>query len=163
MIVGEAFVGSGDEAAHLNVVLGPADDGPVATAWATALATPSAGHQPFMVVIEPGTPVRPYTLFVSKATLVGDAHARLTWGPAQAGVAAGVADAVASGTIDGDGVLIAAVWVDPAASDADLVFENNRTATAQALEAAVSGTPGPDEAVERRDRAWNPFFRAPGA
>lgn len=162
MHIGEAFVGSGAEAAHLNVVLGPAADGPVATAWATALATPSAGHQPFVVVIEPGVPVRPYTLFVSKATLAGDAHARLTWGPAQAGVAAGVADAVAAETIDGDGVLIAAVWVDPAASDADLVFENNRAATSQALAAAVAGTPGPLDAVQRRERAWNPFFRPPG-
>lgn len=161
MHIGEAFVGSGGEAAHLNVVLGPAGDGPVATAWATALATPSAGHQPFVVVIEPGVPVRPFTLFVSKATLAGDAHARLTWGPAQAGVAAGVADAVASGTIDGEGVLIAAVWVDPAASDADAVFENNRAATSQALAAAVAGTPAPVEAVQRRDTAWNPFYRNP--
>jgi 5,6,7,8-tetrahydromethanopterin hydro-lyase len=156
--IGEAFVGSGGEAAHLNVVLGAAD-GPVGTAWATALATPSAGHQPFMVVIEPGVPVRPYTLFVSKATIAGDDHARLTWGPAQAGVAAGVADAVAERIVNGDGVLIAAVWVDPAAVDADAVFANNRTATRDAIAAAVAGLPSPAAAVERRDRAWNPFFR----
>jgi 5,6,7,8-tetrahydromethanopterin hydro-lyase len=158
--IGEAFVGSGAEAAHLNVVLG-AGEGPVGTAWATALATPSAGHQPFMVVIEPGVPVRPYTLFVSKATIAGDGHARLTWGAAQAGVAAGVADAVADGTVDGDGVLIAAVWVDPAATDEELVFTNNRTATHDAIAAAVAGVPSPTAAVERRDAAWNPFFRNP--
>jgi 5,6,7,8-tetrahydromethanopterin hydro-lyase len=162
MRIGEAFVGSGGEAAHLNVVLG-ASDGPVGTAWATALATPSVGHQPFMVVIEPGVPVRPYTLFVAKATLAGDEHARLTWGPAQAGVAAGVADAVAERVVNGDGVLIAAVWVDPAAVDADLVFANNRTATRDAIAAAVAGLPSPAAAVERRDRAWNPFFRPAGA
>jgi 5,6,7,8-tetrahydromethanopterin hydro-lyase len=135
----------------------------VGTAWATALATPSVGHQPFMVVIEPGVPVRPYTLFVAKATLAGDEHARLTWGPAQAGVAAGVADAVAERVVNGDGVLIAAVWVDPAAVDADLVFANNRTATRDAIAAAVAGLPSPAAAVERRDRAWNPFFRPAGA
>jgi 5,6,7,8-tetrahydromethanopterin hydro-lyase len=156
--IGEAFVGTGGEAAHLNVVLGPAD-GPVGTAWATALATPSAGHQPFVVVIEPGIPVRPYTLFVSKATLAGEAHSKLTWGPAQAGVAAGVADAVADGVIDGEGVCIAAVWVDPAAVDADLVFANNRASTRDAIRAAVNGYPPASAAVGRRDQAWNPFFR----
>ena len=162
MRIGEAFVGSGGEVAHLNVVLGP-EDGPVGTAWATALATPTAGHQPFLVVIEPGIPVRPYTLFVSKATLAGETHSKLTWGPAQAGVAAGVADAVAVQHIDGTGVLIAAVWVDPAAQDADLVFENNRQATREAIGNAVSGYPPATAAVERRERAWNPFFRPAGA
>lgn len=159
MQIGEAFVGSGGEAAHLNVVLG-GTEGPVGTAWATALATPSAGHQPFMVVIEPGVPVRPFTLFVSKATLVDDAHSKLTWGPAHAGVAAGVADAVADGTIANaeDLVLIAAVWVDPAARDAEAVFANNRTATRDALAAAVANEPAATAAVERRDASWNPFF-----
>ena len=161
MHIGESFVGSGAEAAHLNVVLGDRD-GAVGTAWATALATPSAGHQPFMVVIEPGVPVRPHTLFVSKATLTGDAHARMTWGAAQAGVAAGVADAVADGTISNpeDLVLIAAVWVDPAAADEELVFENNRRSTHDALVAALAGQPPASAAVDRRDAAWNPFFRA---
>jgi 5,6,7,8-tetrahydromethanopterin hydro-lyase len=159
--IGESFVGSGADAAHVNVVLG-SRDGPVGTAWATALATPSAGHQPFLVVIEPGVAVRPHTLFVSKATLSTDAHSRITWGAAQAGVAAGVADAVADGTLTtpADDVLIAAVWVDPAASDDEAVFENNRRSTHDALVAAMSDEPSPDAAVTRRDAAWNPFFRS---
>lgn len=162
ILIGEAFIGEGGEAAHLNVVLG-SPGGPAGIAWATALATPSAGHQPFMVVIEPGIPVRPFTLFVSKATLVDDAHSRMTWGPAQAGVAAGVADAVADGVITAPDklVLIAAAWVDPAARDADLVFANNRRATRAALIAASNGDPPASAAVERRDAAWNPFYRSP--
>ena len=51
-------------------------------------------------MLQPGLPVVPFTLFVNKARIEGDDHGRLTWGPAQAGVAAGVADAVAAGTID---------------------------------------------------------------
>ena len=46
MQIGEAFVGKGVNAAHVNTILG-AREGPVGTAWATALATPSAGHAPF--------------------------------------------------------------------------------------------------------------------
>ena len=83
----------------MNTVLGERE-GPVGQAWATALATPSAGHAPFVVVLQPGLPVVPFTLFVNKARIEGDDHGRLTWGAAQAGVASGVTDAVAAGTID---------------------------------------------------------------
>jgi 5,6,7,8-tetrahydromethanopterin hydro-lyase len=162
MEIGESFVGTGGEAAHLNTVLGDRT-GPVGQAWATALASPSAGHAPFVVVLQPGLPVVPFTLFVNKARIDGDDHARLTWGPAQAGVAAGVADAVAAGTIgesEAAGlVLIAAVWVDPAARDADLVFANNREATAGALALGRAGLPSAGDVVAQRDAAWNPFYR----
>ncbi len=165
MEIGESFVGRGGEAAHLNTVLGERA-GPVGQAWATALATPSAGHAPFVVVLRPGLPVVPFTLFVNKARIEDDDHGRLTWGAAQAGVAAGVADAVAAGTIAeadvGNLVLIAAVWVDPTARDEDLVFANNREATAAALALGRAGGPTVADVLARRDDASNPFFRANG-
>jgi 5,6,7,8-tetrahydromethanopterin hydro-lyase len=162
MEIGESFVGDGPNAAHLNTVLG-ARAGPVGAAWATALASPSTGHAPFVAVMQPGLPVKPMTLFVNKAAIEGDHHAELTWGAAQAGVAAGVADAVAAEVVSeaeaDDCVLIAAVWVDPLATDADAVFANNREATRRALEAGRAGLPAPADAVARRDDAWNPFYR----
>lgn len=162
MEIGESFVGTGAEAAHLNTVLGDRD-GPVGQAWANALASPSAGHAPFVVVLQPGLPVVPFTLFVNKARIDDDAHARMTWGPAQAGVAAGVADAVASGTIGEAAVaalaLIAAVWVDPHAQDPDLVFANNREATAAALALGSAGLPIAADVLAQRDAPWNPFYR----
>jgi 5,6,7,8-tetrahydromethanopterin hydro-lyase len=94
MAIGESFVGEGAEAAHVNTVLGRRP-GPAGTAWATALATPSQGHTPFLAVLRPGLPVKPPTLFVNKAAITGPAHGALTWGAAQAGVASGVADAAA--------------------------------------------------------------------
>jgi 5,6,7,8-tetrahydromethanopterin hydro-lyase len=162
MEIGESFVGSGSEAAHLNTVLGDRA-GPVGQAWASALASPSAGHAPFVVVLQPGLPVVPFTLFVNKARIEDDAHARMTWGPAQAGVAAGVADAVADGTIGvaaASGlVLIAAVWVDPQAVDAELVHANNREATAGALALGRAGLPDAAAVAAQREAAWNPFYR----
>ena len=164
MEIGESFVGSGPNAAHLNTVLGPRD-GPVGTAWATALATPSAGHEPFVVVLQPGLPVKPFTLFVAKAKSDGAGHARMTWGPAQAGVASGVADAVAAEVIPEEeaeqALLVAAVWVDPQADDAEAVFANNREATRLALVISKSGLPAARDAVAKRAEAWNPFFRVP--
>ncbi|HTO70099.1 MAG TPA: formaldehyde-activating enzyme [Myxococcota bacterium] len=165
MEIGEAFVGSGPEAAHVNTVLGPRA-GPVGTAWATGLATPSAGHVPFIAVVRPGLPAKPLTLFVNKAAIAGDAHANLTWGAAQAGVASGVADAVADGVIaraDVDELaLVAAVWVDPAARDAEAVYRNNRAATRAALESGRANQPKLDEVLAARTSPRNPFFTPRG-
>jgi len=167
MEIGEAFEGAGAEAAHVNTVLGPRE-GPVGTAWATALATPRVGHTPFICVLRPGLPAKPLTLFVNKAAIAGVGHASLTWGAAQAGVAGGVADAVAAGVLSAEAadalVLIAAVWVDPAASDAEAVYRNNRAATRRALEAGRRREPRLDDVLAARESPENPFFRgAPAA
>ncbi len=77
--IGESFVGEGAHAAHINTVLGHRD-GPAGTAWATALATPSAGHVPFVAVLRPSLPVKPLTLFVTKSAPESDAHGLLIWG-----------------------------------------------------------------------------------
>ena len=86
----------------------------------------------------------------------------MTWGPAQLGVASGVLDAVADGTISlasvEDLVLIAAVWVDPSADDADLVFENNRAATAQALRAGRRSLPAIGDVLAVRDEPINGYY-----
>jgi len=159
--IGESFIGTGAEAAHVNTVLG-LREGPVGVAWATALATPTQGHAPFVAVLQPGVPVKPVTLFVNKATVAGDTHASLTWGAAQAGVAAGVADAVADGVVSSDlaedGLIIAAVWVNPAATDGRRVYENNREATRTALAAGARGEPTLDTVLAARAAPANPFF-----
>jgi 5,6,7,8-tetrahydromethanopterin hydro-lyase len=143
--IGEGFAGAGPHAAHL--------------------ASPSAGHTPFVCVLRPNLPVKPLTLFVPKATIAGEVHGRLTWGAAQAGVASGVAEAVASLVVPGTRadslLLIAAVWVDPAASDDEEIFASNRSATVAALRAGQTGAPSVGEVLAERDRPWNPFFRAP--
>ncbi len=161
MEVGESFVGEGAEAAHVNTVLGDRE-GPVGTAWATALATPSPGHAPFVAVLRPGLPAKPLTLFVNKAAIASDGHGHLTWGAAQAGVAAGVADAAVDlGFDEAEAnrlLLIAAVWVDPAATDADLVHQNNRAATRQALLAGRAHEPSLADVLEARHQPTNPFF-----
>jgi 5,6,7,8-tetrahydromethanopterin hydro-lyase len=164
MLIGESYIGEGAEAAHVNTVFGERS-GPVGVAWATALASPSAGHTPFVAVVVPGLPVKPMTLFVNKAPIADDEHGILTWGAAQAGVAGGVADAVSEGILseaDADqNLIIAAVWVNPAARDAGKVYANNRTATREALRAGVAGMPQMAEVLAARHRPFNPFYSAP--
>ena len=160
--IGESFVGEGADAAHVNTVLGQRG-GPVETAWVTALATPRAGHTPFVATLQPGVAVRPHTLFVNKAAIDGARHAGLTWGAAQAGFAAGVMDAVADGVVSEDDaathLLIAAVWVNPDATDETAVFANNRAATREALRAGRAGAPSVEDALAVRDTTYNAFYR----
>ncbi len=146
----------------MNTVLGR-KGGPVETAWATALATPRQGHIPFVAVLRPNMPVKPATLFVNKADIRGDRHAELTWGAAQAGVAQGVLEAVADGTIPAgevdDLILIAAVWVDWAADDEEAIYSGNVEATRGALAAGAEGRPAIEELLGLRNEPANPFFR----
>ena len=165
MQIGEGFAGDGPNAAHINTVLG-SKEGAVGTAWATALATPTRGHAPFVVVVKPNVPVKPFTLFVNKAAFDGDKnerHARLTWGAAQAGVAEGVAAAVRQGIVSeveaDELLLIAAVWVNPNADDEHAVYANNEAATLAALLAGRDGAPTVAD-VLAAGPPQNPFFPA---
>ncbi len=158
---GEAFVGSGAEAAHLNTVLGPKGSA-AEVAWTTALATPRDGHASFVVCLQPNLAVKPMTLFINKAKIESETHAAMTWGPAQAGVATGVLEAIAAGVIDpaivDDLVLLAAVWVAPLAADADLVYDNNRIATHEALSNGTQGLPRLDDLLAARHRPFNGYY-----
>ncbi len=162
--IGEGFAGEGANAAHVNTVLGE-KSGPVGVAWATALATPRAGHAAFVVVAAPNVPVKPSTLFVNKATVESGSvrHARLTWGAAQAGVAAGVTSAHRKGVLRADDadelVLLAAVWVNPDADDEEAVYANNAEATLTALTAGRADLPSIRTVLDVGEPR-NPYFRA---
>jgi 5,6,7,8-tetrahydromethanopterin hydro-lyase len=161
--LGEGFAGEGPNAAHVNTMLG-AKNGPVGAAWATSLATPTAGHTPFVVVVKPNVAVKPMTLFVNKATVdpANDAHAHLTWGAAQAGVAAGVTNALRKGVVRAeevdDLVLVVAVWVNPEADDEDLVYANNAEAVLAALTAGRDDLPSVGTVLDA-GAPQNPYFR----
>ena len=126
--IGEGFEGPGVNLAHINVLVGPRN-GPAGQAFATALATPSAGHAPFVVIAQPGVPTKPLTLYVNKAPIAGEFHGNATWGASQAGIAKAVAESLEDGTLppeaDNDWVVVTANWVNPSADDLDAVFRNN--------------------------------------
>lgn len=160
MMIGEGFAGDGVNAAHINVMIGPRN-GPVGTAWATSLATPSAGHVPFMAVAAPGVPLRPFTLFVNKAAIDSDHHGNLTWGAAQAGLAAGMGEAHQRGLLKkaDDCVVIAAVWVNPAADNEEDVFANNRDATISAIAMSRASSRATADDIAVMLAPSNPYFR----
>ena len=161
MHIGEGFEGGGQNAAHINLILGTKAQ--LGAAFAAAAASPGPGHIPFQAVLQPNLPVKPATLFVAKAVLKTEQHERMTWGPAQAGVAAGITQALLDGVLPNeaeDGWLaIALVWVDPAADDAEAVYANNRAAALSACKRALmAGWPSRDELKAGLAGVSNPFF-----
>jgi 5,6,7,8-tetrahydromethanopterin hydro-lyase len=161
-LIGESFVGEGPDAAHTNLVI-DRKRGPVETTWTAALATPTVGHAPFVTVLRPNVPVKPLTLFVSKAEPVGELHQNATWGAAQAGLVGGIAQALAEGLIPAEEadelLIIAAVWANPAVGDLDASYRNQRQAASSAVAAAVRHEPSVDEVrTAAKLGPANPFY-----
>jgi 5,6,7,8-tetrahydromethanopterin hydro-lyase len=161
MHIGEGFEGAGVDAAHINLILGTREA--LGGAFTTAAANPGPGHIPFQAVLKPNLPAKPATLFIAKAVLKNDQHETMTWGPAQAGVAAGITEALLQGVLPPEAedgwVAIALVWVDPGAKDAQAVYLNNRVAALSACRRALTpGWPSHDELKAGVEAPFNPFF-----
>jgi 5,6,7,8-tetrahydromethanopterin hydro-lyase len=162
LFIGESLVGAGINAAHINLYLGH-KDGPIASAFAVAAASPGVGHVPFQAVLKPNLPAKPITLFIAKAVLRSTSHETMTWGPAQLGVAAGVTKALLDGILpqeaEDDWLAIACVWLSHEADDAEEVYHNNRVATFEAAKRALQkGWPNHAELSDGLSSVGNPFF-----
>ncbi len=165
--IGEGWGGVGPNGCHINAVLARRGS-PTAAAAIGMLAHPSPGHTPVLVCVGPEQaryePVWPPTLMMNKATAVDERHQTLTWGAAQLGIAQGVLDAVADGLIEATQnlIVLAAVWVDPRASEEAALRVAAREAMRKAVAMCVEGRPA--EAVARlvaeRDTLQNPFYGA---
>ncbi len=161
LYIGEGFVGPGVNLAHINVLVGPRN-GPAGQAFATALATPSAGHAPFVIIATPGVPTKPLTLYVNKAQIASDFHGNATWGASQAGIAKAVAESLQEGILppeaENDWVVVSANWVNPATDNLDAVYENNYQACKNAIRAAMLGLPHRDDVFAAAANVSNPFY-----
>jgi 4-hydroxy-tetrahydrodipicolinate synthase len=162
--VAEALAGGGNEVAHIGLMIGT-KDGPLAGAYAKARATPAQGHEPLEAILEPNLKVKPETLIVPTVTIKSMRQASMVYGPAQTAVAKAVADSVADGTIPkqaiDDLIIIANVFVHPAAVDRQRVYINNYKAMRHAIRRAIEGRPTEDEMVENKDRSKHPFKYTP--
>jgi bifunctional enzyme Fae/Hps len=165
-LIGEALVGKEPEIAHVDLIMG-AKNGPVGQAFANGLGNYSAGHTPLLAVIRPNLPSKPYTLVVPKVTVKDISEAAKIFGPAQAGVAKAVADAVEEGLIPQDvvedWVVLCSVFVHPGAQDYRKIYQYNYGATKLALKRALTKYPSVEKILFDKDRATHPImgFRIP--
>jgi len=162
--VGEALAGKDTEVAHIDLLIGE-KNGPVGEAYAKAKATPSAGHEPLLAILEPNLAVKPTTVIIPTVTIKSMRQASMVYGPAQTAVAKAVADSVADGTIPktavDDLIVIAGVFVHPTAVDRQRVYINNYKAMRHALRKAIENRPTVDEMLENKERAKHPFKYSP--
>jgi len=165
-LIGEALVGEGNEVAHIDLLIGD-KTGPVGEAFAAGMCNLSAGHTPLLAVIRPNLPPKPHTLLVPKVTIKNIQDVGKIFGPAQAAVAKGVADAVEEGIIPrdkvDDWVIVASVFVHPQASDFRKIYHYNYGATKMALKRALAKYPSLEKIFYDKDRARHPImgFKVP--
>ena len=161
MFIGEALAGGDtNEVAHIDLLIGD-KDGPVGAAFASALATQSAGHTNLLAVLEPNLPVKPSTVMITKWTIKNISQAAQMFGPAQVAVAKAVADSVEEGVIPKDQcenlVIVCGVFIHGAAKDNENIYKFNYEATKQSIANAMSGKPTADEMIAGKENASHPF------
>ncbi len=158
--VGEALIGEGFEVAHVDLIIGTKDS-PAAVAFANALATLSAGHTPLLAVLRPNLITKPPVVIVPKVTLKTMEQAELIFGPAQAAVAKAVADAVEEGVIPKEKaeeyLVIASVFIHPAAKNRHKIYYYNYGATKLAIKRAMQNFPDVDTVLYEKDRSFHPL------
>ncbi|MDK2795539.1 MAG: hypothetical protein PWQ22_881 [Archaeoglobaceae archaeon] len=158
--VGEALIGEGYEVAHVDLLIGTKDS-PVATAFANALSTLSAGHTPLLAVLRPNLITKPPAVIVPKVTIKNMEQAELIFGPAQAAVAKAVADAVEEGYIPKekaeDYLIVASVFIHPLAKNKHKIYYYNYGATKLAIKRAMQNFPDVDTMLYEKDRSYHPF------
>ena len=156
--VGEALIGDGSELAHIDLLIGSKES--LATSFANAVSNPSMGHGGLLACIRPNLVPKPYTLIIPKVTVAKMDDASKIFGPAQAAVAKGVADAVEEGIIPinklDDWLIIASVFIHPAATDYRKIYQYNYGATKLALKRALSQYPPIEKIFYDKDRAKHP-------
>ncbi|MFW9996032.1 MAG: bifunctional 5,6,7,8-tetrahydromethanopterin hydro-lyase/3-hexulose-6-phosphate synthase [Candidatus Odinarchaeota archaeon] len=161
ILIGEALIGAGNEVAHVDLVIGN-KSGPVGTAFVNGLTNLSAGHTPLIAVIKPNLPTKPSTLIVPKVTVKGMEQASQIFGPAQMGVAKAIADSVAEGVIPedkvNDWVIIASVFIHPAAKNYRKIYQYNYGATKLSIRRALANYPPIDKILKEKDRSLHPIM-----
>ncbi|TFG16203.1 MAG: bifunctional 5,6,7,8-tetrahydromethanopterin hydro-lyase/3-hexulose-6-phosphate synthase [Promethearchaeota archaeon] len=158
--VGEALLGSEENLAHVDVILG-SKDGPVGISFANAISAPSMGHGGLLACIRPNLLPKPYTIIIPKVTVVKMEDANKIFGPAQAAVAKAVADSVEEGIIPmnkiEDWLIIVSVFIHPEATDYRKIFQYNYGATKLAIQRALKAYPPIEKIFYDKDRAKHPI------
>jgi bifunctional enzyme Fae/Hps len=157
--IGECLIGEPPNLAHVDLIIG-SKDGPVGISFANALSTPSKGHGGLLAAIRPNLLSKPVSLIVPKVTVSDMVDANKIFGPAQAAVAKGIADAVEEGIIPmnklEDWVIIASVFIHPEATDYRKIYQYNYGATKLAIQRALKGYPPIEKIFYDKDRAKHP-------
>ncbi len=157
--IGECLIGDAPNLAHVDLIIG-SKNGPVGISFANALSSPSKGHGALLAAIRPNLLSKPISLIVPKVTVSDMKDANKIFGPAQAAVAKGIADAVEEGLIPmsklDEWVIIVSVFIHPEANDYRKIYQFNYGATKLAIQRALKEYPPIEKIFYDKDRAKHP-------
>lgn len=156
----QARGGTSPNTVQLDVLLASRGS-PTAAAMTSAFTAPTAGFTPVQVRAggeQPERTVHPPTIMLNKVPSPTEAHANLVAGPCQLGIAQGVLDAVADGTLTGDRetLVFAAVWLSPAANSGGHVRLAAREAVRSGAGEAVHSHDEIADLIAERDALTRP-------
>lgn len=159
--IGEALIGSGNEIAHVDLIIGDKES-PAGAAFVNGMTQLSLGHTPLLSVIRPNLMTKPATLIIPKVTVGDLKDADKIFGPAQTAVGRAVADAVNEGIIPEDQaedlVILASVFIHPEAEDFRKIYQYNYGATKLAIQRAMDGYPSMKKVLAEKDRGSHPIM-----
>ncbi len=159
--IGEALIGSGNEIAHVDLIIGDKES-PAGAAFVNGMTQLSLGHTPLLSVIRPNLMTKPATLIIPKVTVGDLKDADKIFGPAQTAVGRAVADAVNEGIIPKDQaeelVILASVFIHPEAEDFRKIYQYNYGATKLAIQRAMDGYPSMNKVIAEKDRGSHPIM-----
>lgn len=159
--IGEALIGSGNEIAHVDLIIGDKES-PAGAAFVNGMTQLSLGHTPLLSVIRPNLMTKPATLIIPKVTVGDLKDADKIFGPAQTAVGRAVADAVSEGIIPEeeaeDLVILASVFIHPEAEDFRKIYQYNYGATKLAIQRAMDGYPSMKKVLAEKDRGSHPIM-----
>ncbi len=159
--IGEALIGSGNEIAHVDLIIGDKES-PAGAAFVNGMTQLSLGHTPLLSVIRPNLMTKPATLIIPKVTVGDLKDADKIFGPAQTAVGRAVADAVSEGIIPEDQaedlVIMASVFIHPEAEDFRKIYQYNYGATKLAIQRAMDGYPSIKKVLAEKDRGSHPIM-----
>lgn len=160
LLVGEALVGEGNEVAHVDLIMGPRGSA-AETAFSLTLTNQKRGDNALLAVVAPNLMAKPATVMFNKVDIKDAKQAMQMFGPAQAGVAKAVTDAVKEGIIpleEADDIFICVgVFIHWDAEDNTKIQDWNYAATKLAIQRAVAGLPKAAEVVEGSEMVNHPF------
>jgi len=157
--IGEGFAGPPFfELAHIDLLLGERS-GPVDKAIEQALRVPHPGHE-VRIIYE-----RPRTLLVPTVTVRRKVQEEHIYECASTGVVQAIEASITDGFLPADAlddlVMIANVFVHPAAANRRRIEMNNYKAMRAAIRKAIEGRPTLEELLHERQAARHPFRYAP--
>lgn len=146
--------------AHIELIMGPRGSA-AEDAFCRTLTDQKFGVNGLLAIVAPNMMVKPATVMFNKVTIRNGKQAVQMFGPAQRGVAMGVMDCVADGTIPQDEAenvfICVGVFIDNRADIDERIQEWNYRAVKQAIKSAVAREPSVADVLSQYKSSTHPF------